>query len=186
VSTAGPPPAGGASPARLPQAGGASPAGVDPAGPTRPAKAPWRTLALVGGILLALGLAGIAAAWSGGPGGTGPGHAANQVEVSMRFSAFSTSKLRATAGVPVTVVLRNDDPIDHEWLVGDASFHDRHRTGTEAHHGARPTEVSVPAGSTVTTTVLFRVPGSYPFICHLPGHEAYGMVGVLVVSPAAR
>jgi uncharacterized cupredoxin-like copper-binding protein len=44
--------------------------------------------------------------------------------------------------------------------------------------------VSLPAGSTVSTTVVFDAPGDYAFICHLPGHEAYGMVGVLrVVAP---
>ena len=59
------------------------------------------------------------------------------------------------AGVPVTITLDNGDPIDHEWLVGDAAFHERHRTGTEPVHGARPTEVTVPAGETRTTTVMF-------------------------------
>jgi len=137
-------------------------------------------LALVGGIALSLGLAGIAAAWVRAPGlHDGP------PGIVMRYSAFSTTELVATAGVPVTIVLVNGDPIDHEWLVGDEAFHERHRSGTETHHGARPTEVSVPAGTTVTTTITFRAPGEYPFICHLPGHEAYGMVGTLVVRPAS-
>ena len=50
--------------------------------------------------------------------------------------------------MPVTFVLRNDDPIDHEWIVGDAAVHERHRTGTEPVHAARPTEVRIPAGTT--------------------------------------
>jgi uncharacterized cupredoxin-like copper-binding protein len=136
-------------------------------------------LALIGGLALALGLTGIAAAWVGAP-GLGP----DRAEIAMRYSSFGPAVVTATAGEPITIVLRNDDPIDHEWLVGDEAFHDRHRTGTEAHHGARPTEVSVPAGAVVTTTVTFRLPGEYRFICHLPGHEAYGMVGVLRVEPA--
>ena len=82
----------------------------------------------------------------------------------------------------VTFVLRNDDPIDHEWIVGDAATHERHRTGTEPVHGSRPTEVSIPAGSSRSTTVTFETPGTYLYICHLPGHEAYGMVGTLVVT----
>ena len=80
-------------------------------------------------------------------------------------------------------MLRNDDPIDHEWIVGDAGVHERHRSGTEPVHNARPTEVSVPAGESRTTTVTFDEPGRYAFICHLPGHEAYGMVGTVVVEP---
>lgn len=134
-------------------------------------------LALVGGILLSLGLAGIAAAWVAGPSGGGGG----RVEIGMRYSAFTRTDLTVRAGVPLTVVLHNGDPIDHEWLVGDAAFHERHRGGTEVIHGSSPAEVSVPAGQTVTTTVTFRDPGEYQFICHLPGHEAYGMVGVVRV-----
>jgi uncharacterized cupredoxin-like copper-binding protein len=136
-------------------------------------------LALAGGIALALGLAGIAAAWV-----QGPTAAPSKAAIEIHFSAFGPTEVVATAGVPITITLVNTDPIDHEWLVGDEAFHARHRTGTEPHHSARPTEVSIPAGATVTTTVSFAQPGEYRYICHLPGHEAYGMVGVLRVLPA--
>jgi uncharacterized cupredoxin-like copper-binding protein len=138
-------------------------------------------LALFGGIALSLGLAGIAAAWVRAPGLTS---APTQADIRIHFSRFSPAEVVATAGLPITIRLVNTDPIDHEWLVGDAAFHERHRTGTEPEHGLRPTEVSLRAGSTATTTVTFAAPGDYLFICHLPGHEAYGMVGVLRVRPA--
>jgi uncharacterized cupredoxin-like copper-binding protein len=32
------------------------------------------------------------------------------------------------------------------------------------------------------TTLTFAEPGDYLYICHLPGHEAYGMVGTLHVE----
>ena len=133
--------------------------------------------ALVGGFALSLGLAGIAAAWAGMP-GDGPASA----QVDIHYSHFRPARVVVPAGVPVTIVLRNDDPIDHEWIVGDAASHQRHRTGTEPVHGARPTEVSIPAGTSRSTTVSFETPGTYLYICHLPGHEAYGMVGTLVVT----
>jgi uncharacterized cupredoxin-like copper-binding protein len=82
----------------------------------------------------------------------------------------------------VTFVLHNGDPIDHEWIVGDAGVHERHRRGTEPVHASRPTEVSIPAGHTVVTTVTFSSPGTFLYICHLPGHEAYGMVGEVHVT----
>ena len=134
----------------------------------------------VGLILITVGLAALAAAWSGG---LARGGASPSATISIHFSRFSPTEVVATAGVPLRVTLVNTDPIDHEWLVGDAAFHDRHRTGTEAHHGAGPTEVSLTAGSSATTTVVFDQPGEYLFICHLPGHEAYGMVGLLRVLP---
>jgi uncharacterized cupredoxin-like copper-binding protein len=140
-----------------------------------PHRRPGR-LALAGGLGLALGLAGIAAAWANGPGGP------VTVEVPIRYSQFERTEVTVRAGQPVTFVLRNGDPIDHEWIVGDAAVHDRHRTGTEPVHGSRPTEVSVGAGTTATTTLTFTKPGIYLYICHLPGHEAYGMVGTLLVK----
>ena len=132
-------------------------------------------LALAGGIALSFGLAGIAAAWTSG-------HGPATTEIAIHYSHYTPSRITVRAGTAITVVLRNDDPIDHEWIVGDAAVHARHRTGTEPVHGSRPTEVTIPAGSTRETTVRFDTPGTYLYICHLPGHEAYGMVGTLVVT----
>ena len=136
-------------------------------------------VALVGGTLLSIGLAGMAAAWVGLP-ASGP----KTAEIDIRYSHFSPDAISVPAGKPVTFVIRNGDPIDHEWIVGDAALHERHRTGTEPVHNARPTEVSIDAGTERRTTVSFPAAGTLTFICHLPGHEAYGMVGTLrVTSP---
>ncbi len=102
-----------------------------------------------------------------------------RVEIGIRYSRFEPTSVVVPHGRPVTIVLRNDDPIDHEWMVGDHEMHRRHRTGTEPFHASRPTEVSVPALTTLETTVTFSDPVSWQYICHLPGHEAYGMVGLL-------
>ena len=112
----------------------------------------------------------------------GRSEAPTVVELTIRYSRFEPATVRVAAGRPVTFVIRNADPIDHEWIVGDDAVHARHRTGTEPEHGARPTEVSVGAGEERRTTVTFASPGSLAFICHLPGHEAYGMVGRIEVA----
>ena len=104
-----------------------------------------------------------------------------RVELHIRYSHFEPSTLSVPAGRAVTSVLHNDDLIEHEWIIGDADLHVRHRTGTEAQHASRPTEVSIPPISTVETTVTFAEPVVWQFICHLPSHEAYGMVGLLSV-----
>jgi uncharacterized cupredoxin-like copper-binding protein len=107
--------------------------------------------------------------------------AAATVEIAIHYSRFQPDLITVPAGRPIRFVLSNQDPIDHEWIVGDDDVHERHRTGTEPSHGARPTEQSVPALGSVRTTVTFERAGTYRFICHLPGHEAYGMVGTLTV-----
>ena len=47
---------------------------------------------------------------------------------------------------------------------------------------ARPTEVTIPAGETRRTTIVVDAAGTLTYVCHLPGHEAYGMTGVLVAG----
>jgi uncharacterized cupredoxin-like copper-binding protein len=132
-----------------------------------------RSRALVAASLLLLAIA------AGGCSGVA---AAQPVTITIAYSAFSPTRVTVPAGVPVTFVIVNDDPIDHEWIVGDAAVHAAHRSGTEMVHEARPTEISVAALTSVATTVTFDAPGLYPFICHLPGHETYGMVGLVIVE----
>ncbi len=99
--------------------------------------------------------------------------------VAIHYSRFTPQVITVQAGVPVTITLRNDDPIEHEWIVGSPQVHERHRTGTEPVHEEVRTEVTVPAFSTRVTTLTFEQAAEYAYICHLPGHEAYGMVGTL-------
>jgi uncharacterized cupredoxin-like copper-binding protein len=104
------------------------------------------------------------------------------VTIRIHYSRFDATEISVPRGVPVTFVLVNEDPIDHEWLIGDDAFHERHRIGTHEAHGTVPTEVSLPALGTVETTITFDEPGVLAYVCHLPGHESYGMVGTLTVE----
>ena len=106
------------------------------------------------------------------------------IPIAIHFSRYEPAAVTVPVGRPVTFVITNTDPIDHEWIVGDAALHERHRTGTEPVHNARPTEVSIPALSERRTTITFASTGPLQYICHLPGHEAYGMLGTLTVTPA--
>jgi uncharacterized cupredoxin-like copper-binding protein len=103
------------------------------------------------------------------------------VEIHIRYSHFEPATVTVPVGRPVTFVIVNDDPIDHEWIVGDAALHERHRSGTEARHDARPTELTIDAMSTRRTTITFSDAAALQYICHLPGHEQYGMTATLVV-----
>jgi uncharacterized cupredoxin-like copper-binding protein len=133
---------------------------------------PRRSAALLALLVLLAGLGG------GCTTATGP----MRVEIQIRYSDFDPSTLTVPRGVPVTFVIINQDPIDHEWLIGDESFHEEHRTGTDAQHGDGPDEVSIAALSTEETTLVFDDPGTVRYICHLPRHEDYGMVGTLTVT----
>ena len=128
----------------------------------------------IGLAAAALLLAGSAVA------GCAPGP--RMVVITIHYSGFDATEITVPRGEPITFVLVNEDPIDHEWLIGDEAFHAAHRAGTHATHGDVPTEVTIPALKTRRTTVTFDEPGTLTYICHLPAHEAYGMVGVLSVE----
>ena len=103
------------------------------------------------------------------------------VDVGIHHSRFSFSQLRVHAGSLVRFVVHNDDPIHHEFIVGDASVHARHQAGNEAVHPPVPGEVSVAPDDVGETFFRFDAPGRYQFACHLPGHFAYGMQGWVTV-----
>jgi uncharacterized cupredoxin-like copper-binding protein len=137
-----------------------------------------------GRVLLAAGLVlvvGAVAAWVGvwraGAAGT------RTVVVTMHHSKFQPAAITVAPGTEVRFVLRNTDPIDHEFIIGGQAVHDLHERGMQRVYDG-PGEVTVPAGEERATTVSFnlRAPGRLQYACHLPGHYAYGMRGVVTVT----
>jgi uncharacterized cupredoxin-like copper-binding protein len=111
-----------------------------------------------------------------------PGRRDRTVELRVRHSRFFPAHVSVPVGTNVRFVVRNEDPIGHELIVGDKSVHLRHEKGTEAWHPPRPGEVSIEAGALASTTFTFTTTGKTEFACHLPGHYAYGMKGVVTVT----
>ena len=113
----------------------------------------------------------------------GPGDAT--VTLVVNHSHFHPARVVVRQHTSVTFRIVNHDPIGHEFIVGPPEVHALHESGTHGEHGAVHGEVSVAPGATATTTYEFHAPGPVLFACHLPGHFAYGMVGEVVVEPAA-
>jgi uncharacterized cupredoxin-like copper-binding protein len=111
-------------------------------------------------------------------GGGGDADTVQTVALTMKHSRFVPEVVDVRPGAAVRIVVHNLDPIDHELIVGDDNVQEAHERGTEAHHGDRPGEVSVPAGATAVTELTVGR-DDVPFGCHLPGHWDYGMRGVL-------
>lgn len=135
--------------------------------------------ALSGLVLLALLGAGCGGAGAGAD-PLGPG----DVTVTLRIehSRFVPDRLVVAEGSRVTFRVVNDDPIDHELIVGPPEVHERHERGTETTHGGVPGEVTVRAGETASTTYRFGESGTVELACHLPRHYDYGMRGEVVVT----
>jgi len=132
-----------------------------------------RAAAIVAGLVLV----GALVAWSTA------GSAVRTVDITIHFSHFDSSSIAVDPGETVRFAIHNEDPIAHEFIVGDRYVQLIHEVGSEPSHGAKPGEVSVLAGTTAETTYTFpasAVP-HLQFACHLPGHYAYGMRGSIVI-----
>ena len=107
------------------------------------------------------------------------------VDVGIHYSKFSFSTLSVRPGTTVRFLVHNDDPIHHEFIVGDAAVHVAARAAAPKRRirrcRARCRSTPLDIGETF---YRFDQPGRYLFACHLPGHFAYGMKGWVTVTAA--
>src|SRR5258706_12930639 len=123
---------------------------------------PVRAAATVGvGLATALGAAAVA-------GAVGRSAEPIVVEIDIHYSHFSPAAITVPAGRPITFVIVNNDPIDHERIVGDTALHERHRTGTEPVHNARPTDISIAPPLEQRPAGTVAAPGTLTLVGHLP------------------
>jgi plastocyanin len=79
---------------------------------------------------------------------------------------FVQDEVRVKAGQPVTLRVVNRDGFAHAFDIDEFDIH-----------------APLPANASFDATFTPTRPGRYRFYCGSPGHEAAGMVGVLVVEP---
>lgn len=96
--------------------------------------------------------------------GTPAAAGSGSVEFVATEFAFDPSEASVPADTDITVSLRNDGNIEHDWSIKDQDLN-----------------ILAAAGQTGTGT-LNLPPGTYTFYCSIPGHEAAGMVGTLTVG----
>lgn len=91
---------------------------------------------------------------------------AREIEVTGKDLRFSPEELTVEAGEDVTIVFTAAD-VTHDLTVEEADFH-----------------VGADARGTATGGLRIDEPGSYTYVCTVPGHEQAGMRGTLTVTEA--
>ena len=104
------------------------------------------------------------------------------ITVDMRFSHYTPTAIRVHEGETVRFKLVNQDPITHEFIIGDAAAQEAHEHSLNEDHNGKPGQASLAPGETRFITFTFDAPGSLIFACHRPGHYAYGMRGTISIS----
>jgi nitrite reductase (NO-forming) len=78
--------------------------------------------------------------------------------------------LKANVGDRVIVTIINGDPVEHDFVIPDLAVHSEHLTTQ---------------GQEETVEFIADTPGTFKFICSVPGHEQIGMLGMLEISGEA-
>jgi Cu+-exporting ATPase len=91
---------------------------------------------------------------------------AHRMDVVATEIRFEPADFRIRADQWVVITLRNDDPIFHDLEV----------------EGIANVDVAARPGQTARIRVRIDRPGTYEFVCTVPGHAEAGMVGTLVVE----
>jgi uncharacterized cupredoxin-like copper-binding protein len=82
--------------------------------------------------------------------------------------SFKPTELAIQAGKPVEVTLRNSGSITHDFTLTDGV--------------AQPVTVVANGGETASASFTVDTPGTYTFVCSVPGHASAGMRGTLSVQ----
>jgi uncharacterized cupredoxin-like copper-binding protein len=104
------------------------------------------------------------------------------ITIDMRLSHYTPAALNVRKGETVRFTLVNDDPITHEFIIGDAAVQQAHERAPDEDHNGKPGQATVKPGERRAITYTFTTPGTLLFACHRPGHYAYGMSGTIKIS----
>jgi uncharacterized cupredoxin-like copper-binding protein len=81
---------------------------------------------------------------------------------------FSPSSIVVKAGEPIELTLRSIGLAPHDFVLADGA--------------GEPVRIAVDAGRSTTATFTLARPGTYRFICSVPGHSDAGMHGTIVAE----
>ncbi len=81
---------------------------------------------------------------------------------------FAPGSIVVRAGEPVELALRNGGGIAHDFSLTEAT--------------ASPVKVEAQGGQTARAAFTIDMPGSYEFVCSVPGHAAAGMRGTITAN----
>ena len=100
---------------------------------------------------------------------------------------FRPESVTVRTGETVAFVVTNAGRLPHEFVIGTAATQDQHERdmaggGPMAMSSDAAFSVDVPPGQSRQLVYTFRSPGTLFYGCHVPGHYAAGMRGVITVT----
>jgi uncharacterized cupredoxin-like copper-binding protein len=111
------------------------------------------------------------------------GGAAQSITLISKDISYETTTLEVTAGQPVALTLVNDGALEHDFSIEKIAVTSVSQS-SPGHHGQGHGDLhaSVKPGETNVLSFTPTESGTYEFFCTVPGHQAAGMVGTLIVK----
>jgi len=81
---------------------------------------------------------------------------------------FAPASMTVRAGQPVELALRNGGSIPHDFTLAEGA--------------SRPVKIEAQGGQTARGAFTIDTPGTYAFVCTVPGHAAAGMRGTITAQ----
>jgi uncharacterized cupredoxin-like copper-binding protein len=81
---------------------------------------------------------------------------------------FAPPSILVRAGQPVELTLRNGGSIPHDFALAEGA--------------SGPVKIETPAGRTAQGAFTIDAPGTYAYVCTVPGHAAAGMRGTITAQ----
>ncbi|MCC7118067.1 MAG: cupredoxin domain-containing protein [Anaerolineales bacterium] len=114
------------------------------------------------------------------------------IAVDLQDFAFAPTSITVPANQPVTIAFTNSGTQEHDFVIQQIPVTDVEMEGAPAsqdHHmmmgsDAAEYDLHMPtaAGAASKLSFIATQPGTYKIFCSVPGHEAAGMVGELIVT----
>ncbi len=125
-----------------------------------------RRFALFAVVIVAVAALAVACGGGGGASGGGSAGGAQNVTITATDFKFDPNTINATPGQTINLTMVNKGQSRHTFVLKDAN-------------------VSIAAEAGQQTQTTFKAPsnpGTYQFLCDVPGHAEQGMTGQLIVK----
>lgn len=111
------------------------------------------------------------------------------IDVTLKSFSFDDSSYNVPAGETITITMKNDATIAHEWVIlrGGVTIdseNDLPATEEELLADFVYWEEEVDGGDTQTVTFVAPAAGEYQIVCAIEGHFDSGMKGTLTATAA--
>lgn len=136
-------------------------------------------------LLVLVMVALFAAACGGGGGGSDEPAAPPQERITVKAEdsfKYDPASMTVPAGADVTITLENVGALEHSWLLTTTDIAPADVTEEDVINGGFTGNIA--GGETGRVTFTAPEPGTYQFVCQIPGHAVGGMVGTFTVEAA--